>query len=136
MLLSFAILVTMIPSAAITAFAAGYYDSTLEGVILTADGTGVDDVSVFVYDIMENEVVDHYHTNTSGKWSTSECVSGNEYFVSYYHRDYTFSTDTFRVTAVTGTLTLDTVTATAIEGDLTESFLWFLFYHRMPFEIL
>ena len=120
-LLSFAILLTMIPAGAISAFAAGYYDSTLEGVVLTSNNTGLRDVSVFVYDITEQEIVDYYKTGSNGKWSTSECVSDNKYLVSYYHRDYTFSTEKFIVDAVTGTLTLDTVVATKTGGDYTES---------------
>ena len=102
-------LISMIPASVLTALAAGYFDCTIEGVVLTSDNEGVEGVSVFVYDITEQEIIDYYDTNSNGKWSTSECVSGNKYLVSYYHRDYSFSKNTFIVDAVTGTVTLETV---------------------------
>ena len=45
LLLSFTMLVTMIPSGALTAFAAGDYDSTIKGTVVLEDGTGLPDVS-------------------------------------------------------------------------------------------
>lgn len=84
----------------------------IEGCIVASDSIGIEDVSVFVYDITENEVVDYYKTNSSGEWNCNECVSGNKYLVSYYHRDYSFREDTAIVDGVTGTLTLETVIAT------------------------
>jgi len=113
--------VTMIPESFITAFAEGYYDSSLEGVILTADGAGVEGVSVFVYDITEQEIIDYYDTNSSGKWSTSECVSGNQYLISYYHRDYEIKPCKFIVGATVGTVVLENAIATFIGVDANES---------------
>ena len=121
LVLSFLIVVCSIPESSIVAIAEGFYDSTLEGVILSADSDGVEGISVFVYDITECEIVDYYETNSNGKWSAGGCVSGNKYLVSYYHRDYDFSESTFIVDAVTGTVTLDTVTATKTGGDYAES---------------
>ena len=122
LMLAFLMIISAVPSAALTAFAEGYYNSSIEGTIVDSNGNGVSQISVLVYDITEKEVINYYQTDAKGRWNSgSECVSGNQYLISYYHRDYTFSTNKFIVEAITGTLTLDTVTATKRNDLYTES---------------
>ena len=94
---------------------------TITGTIVDSEGNGIVDVSIYVYDLTDEQLIGYYHTDANGKWKTSKCTSGNEYLISYYHKDYEISTNKFLVNAITGTLALDTVTATKIVGDYEET---------------
>ena len=110
LILSVMMILSMIPSTVITAFAEGLYDGEISGVIKDEEGNGITGVSVFVFDLSENELVDYFKTSSGGNWSTNESVSGNKYLVTYYHRDYTLSDDTFMVEAAAGTQSVRNIT--------------------------
>ena len=59
LLLAIIMVVSMIPSSAITALAAGIFNATITGKIIDNESKGLANVSVLVYDLTEEELVEN-----------------------------------------------------------------------------
>ena len=85
---------------------------TLKGYVRDADGKGIAGVRVTVYDIVRGKSYGTVVTDESGAWIYTYAVKGREYSLIFNHPGYTLDKKNVRVTAVEGSLDVETVTGT------------------------
>ena len=91
--------------------------TTISGKVTDASGNGVAGVSVMLYNYDENVALTLCSTSTSGAWQSVEyeAITGYTYTIRFYKAGYTFSENDIQIVALSGSTTIDTVIATAVE---------------------
>ena len=92
----------------------GQNDLIINGKV-TAQGAGLPDVRVDVYDCNRTKTVYVAYTDAAGSWSYNEAQAGTRYKIHYSHARYKFETNDTEVT-VNENLQIPEIKATAISG--------------------
>ena len=92
-------------------------ETTITGTVKDNSGNGISQVVVTIYDITNNEYMYAYHTTVaSGNWEIKDAWIGDKYLISYYKAGYEFDKNNIEITAKSDGNTVETVTATLIQG--------------------
>ena len=95
------------------------YDfATISGYVVDSSGSGVEGVSVSVYDEAKQEfAVTSLLTDVNGAWTIDDATIGSTYIIRYYKSGYMIVPNNIQATALSGGTTVETVTATPLDID-------------------
>lgn len=87
---------------------------TLGGRVLDEAGKALPDVSVMVFDLLENQTRGYAKTDASGSWVFEKAEANVPYRLRYYHPLYAFDIQTQDINSLTGDLRLEDIIAVKI----------------------
>ena len=88
--------------------------SGLSGVIVDSNGAGVGNVSVSVFDLQANELVDTVHSDAQGNWNSNKVLLDKDYQIRYHSAYYRFPEQTWDVTITENAVMVPAVVAAQV----------------------
>ena len=86
--------------------------ATLSGKVVDAEGNGLPNINVTLYDNSYEQILASCYTDSNGNWSSDAAVVGNEYHLRFHSPYYSFPLEGLIVLAAGESVAVDTVTGT------------------------